>query len=358
VPSGASCSHNLRGNRLSAMSEVDVKAGSGAGEPDISVIVPAYNAEPWIAETLRSVVDQTIDPGSYEIIVVDNGSRDHTLDVAAAALRRSPARVTLSSELQRGPAHARNHGLRLACGSWIQFLDADDLLHHDKLVRQLAFARSCSADVGLIYSAWQSLDKRSETGWTKGPPLVPEFDERSLAAWLSSILDTAGFFQIGSSLFRRNALLAVGGYRDIGIIEDVDLYIRLAIAGWSFVHCFSPEPLLSYRRHRGGSLSTRNAVAFADGVVRNAALVESWARAHQILDQPLSSRVIACYFQAARVFAGCDWERFDSVVERIENLTDKVIPPGPRALTVLSKLVGYKIAERVALSWRRFKQLA
>jgi hypothetical protein len=86
-------------------------------------------------------------------------------------------------------------------------------------------------------------------------------------------------------------------------------------------------------------------------------LAESWARAHQILDQPLSSRVIACYFHAARVFAGRDWARFDAVVERIENLTDKVIPPGPRALMVLSKMVGYKTAEWIALSWRRFKQL-
>jgi glycosyltransferase involved in cell wall biosynthesis len=338
------------------MSEVDVQASGGAREPDVSVIVPAYNARSWIIETLRSVLDQTIDPARYEIIVVDNGSQDYTLDVVAAALRMVPVRVTLCSEPKRGPAHARNHGLRLARASWIQFLDADDLLHRDKLARQLVFAQTCSADVGLIYSSWQSLEW-SGAEWTKGPPHVPEFDDRSLSARVGSILDTAGFFQIGSSLFRRDALLPVGGYRDVGIIEDVDLYIRLAMAGWSFVHCFSPEPLFSYRRHRDGSLSTRSAVDFADGVVRNAALVESWARAHQILDQALSSRVIACYFHAARVFAGRDWGRFDAVVERIENLTDKVIPPGPRALTVLSKLMGYKSAERVALSWRRFKQL-
>jgi len=57
------------------------------------------------------------------------------------------------------------------------------------------------------------------------------------------------------------------------------------------------------------------------------------------------------------MFAGHDWARFDAVVERIANLSDKVIPPGPRALTALSKLVGYKSAERIAVSWRRFKQL-
>lgn len=338
------------------MGGLDIQAGGDVPDLDVSVIVPAYNAERWITETLRSVLDQTIDPACYEIIVVDNGSQDRTLDLAAAALRLASARVSLCSEPKRGPAHARNYGLRLARGSWIQFLDADDLLDRDKLARQLPFAQTCRADVGVIYSAWQSLDVRSETEWTKGPSRVPEVDDQSLSARLGSLLDVAGFFQIGSSLFRQDALLAVNGYRDIGIIEDVDLYLRLAMAGWSFAHCFSPEPLFCYRRHSSGSLSTASAVAFADGVVRNAALVESWARAHHNINRFLLSRLIACYFQAARVFAGRDWQRFDAVVERIESLAGEVIPPGPPALTILSKLMGYKTAERAALSWRRFKQ--
>ena len=288
-----------------------------------------------------------------------HGSPSQTARQAESGVSGDDAsvRVTLCRESKRGPAYARNHGLGLARGSWIQFLDADDLLHCDKLARQMAFAQSCGAEAGLIYSAWQSLEVHSGKGWTKGSPHLPRFDESSLPARLGSILDSSGFFQIGSSLFRRDALLAIDGYRDIGIIEDVDLYIRLAIAGWDFVHCFSREPLFFYRRHRAASLSTRSAIAFADGVERNAALVESWARANDTLGQPLTSRVTACYFQAARIFAGRDWTRFESVVKRIENLTDKVIPPAPRALTILSKLVGYKFAERVALSWRRFKQL-
>jgi glycosyltransferase involved in cell wall biosynthesis len=344
-------------SRLSAKSEVDVQASGGAREPDISVIVPAYNAEPWITETLRSVLDQTIDPASYEIIVVDNGSQDHTLDVAAAALRGGPARVTLSSEPQRGPAHARNHGLRLARGRWIQFLDADDLLHRDKLVRQLSFAQTCGSNVGLIYSAWQSLDEQKQIGWVKGSSILSDLDHTATAALVRTLISDTGFIPTGAQLFRRSALADVGGYKEVGLIEDVDLYLRLAMAGWSFAHCFSRDPLFCYRRHRRGSLSTANAVAFADGVVRNAALVESLARSQKVLDQAISSRVNICYFQAARMFAGHDWARFGAVVERIANLSDKVIPPGPRALTALSKLVGYKSVERIAVSWRRFKQL-
>ena len=140
--------------------------------------------------------------------------------------------------------------------------------------------------------------------------------------------------------------------RDIGLIEDVDLYVRLAIAGWEFALCPSPEPLFAYRRHHSGSLSTGSQLAFSDGVVRNASTVESWAREHSVLDVPLTERIVDCYFQAARGFAGHDWQRFDAVVARIKGLADPVIPPGPRMLAILSSLIGYRAAERVAASWR------
>ena len=224
--------------RLSSKSNVEIQASGGGGEPDISVIVPAFNAEPWISETLRSVLDQTIDPVSYEIIVVDNGSQDRTREVAAEALRMAPARVTLSSEAKRGPAHARNHGLRLARGSWIQFLDADDLLHGDKLARQLPFAEACGADVGSIYSAWQNLEQRMQASWTKGLSILPDLDQTAVATLVRSFISDAGFVHLGAQLFRRAALADVGGFKAIGIIEDVDLYLRLAMAGWSLHTAF------------------------------------------------------------------------------------------------------------------------
>jgi glycosyltransferase involved in cell wall biosynthesis len=340
----------------STVSKVEVHSSGDDRRPDISVIVPAYNAEPWITETLRSVLAQTIDPASYEIIVVDNGSEDRTLDVAAAALRMASVRFSLGSEPQRGQSDARNHGLRLARGNWIQFLDADDLLHPDKLLTQLNFAQTCDSDVGLIYSEWQDLDQQIKTAWMKGAPILPDLDNTATVALVRSLINDAGFIPTGSQLFRRSALVDVEGYKSVGLIEDVDLYIRLATAGWRFACCPSSEPFFLYRRHRDRSLSRGGILAFADGVVRNAALVESWARAHQMLDQSLSSQVIASYFQAARMFAGRDWARFDAVVERIRKLDGVVIPPSPWALTTLSQLTGYKAAERVAFWWRRFKR--
>jgi glycosyltransferase involved in cell wall biosynthesis len=325
-------------------------------DPSVSIIIPAFNAERWIAETLRSTLLQTFAHERYEIILVDNGSEDCTRDIAARILADAAVRSTITIEQRRGAAHARNHGLDLARGAWVQFLDADDLLHAAKLRRQYEYAQQADSGIGLVYSAWQRLEPGSEREWIKGPSLVPALDNTSASARLCSLLDTAGFFQIGSALFRRSSLLDVGGYRDVGLIEDVDLYIRLAIAGWEFALCPSLEPLFAYRRHRSGSLSTGSQLAFSDGVARNAAMVESWASAHDALDGALSARIVDCYFQAARGFAGRDWKRFDAVVAQIKGLADPVIPPAPPVLAILSSLIGYRAAEHVAASWRMMKR--
>lgn len=108
-------------------------AGSPAvGEVRVSVIVPVYNGERFLAEALDSVLAQSSAP--YEIIVVDDGSTDGTPEVAA----RYRERVRYLRQDNAGPAAARNAGLMRAGGEVMAFLDADDLWHPDKLARQAA----------------------------------------------------------------------------------------------------------------------------------------------------------------------------------------------------------------------------
>jgi glycosyltransferase involved in cell wall biosynthesis len=324
-------------------------------DPFISIIIPTFNAQNWIAETLDSAIGQTLAPDQIEIILVDNGSQDRTSTIAAEIFAGRGINATVASENRRGPSHARNHGLQLARGAWIQFLDADDLLHPDKLSLQYYWAQKSEPKVGLIYSSWQDLV--CERGsWIVKSPRMPALETISIPALLCSLLTVDGFFQVGSALFRRSAVLDVGGFRDVGLIEDVDLYLRLTMAGWGFSACTSQTPLFAYRRHRDGSLSTGKQLEFADGVARNASMLESWAREHGELNRSLTARITECYFQAARAYAGHDWRRFETVVTRIERLISPAIPPGPRLLTILSGLIGYRAAEHVAYSWRALKR--
>src|SRR5262249_31339743 len=100
--------------------------------PTVSILIPAFNAERWIGDTLRSALSQTWP--SKEIIVVDDGSTDRTVEIAR---KFEPEGVRVFTQKNQGAAAARNKAYSLSKGDYIQWLDADDLLAPDKIERQL-----------------------------------------------------------------------------------------------------------------------------------------------------------------------------------------------------------------------------
>ncbi len=118
-------------------------------KPLVSILIPAYNAGPWIADTIKSALAQTWP--RKEIIVVDDGSTDNTLSVAR---QFSSEGVTVVTQENQGAAAARNHAFSLAQGDYIQWLDADDLLSPDKIARQMEAAEKCGDKRALFSSGW------------------------------------------------------------------------------------------------------------------------------------------------------------------------------------------------------------
>jgi glycosyltransferase involved in cell wall biosynthesis len=120
--------------------------------PLVSCVIPAWNAERFIEEAIRSVLDQTY--GQVEIIVVDDGSTDGTADV----VQGFGDRVRYVAQENAGPATARNRGVAEATGAFLSFLDADDLWVADKLAKQLARFRArpdLSYSVGMVQNFWE-----------------------------------------------------------------------------------------------------------------------------------------------------------------------------------------------------------
>lgn len=116
-------------------------------QPLISCIVPVYNGELYLREAIDSILAQTYRP--LEIIVVDDGSTDATPDVVAGY----GDRLRYIRQPNAGPGAARNHGLNLAQGEFIAFLDADDLWHPDKLARQMTrFLNRPDLDLCITYA--------------------------------------------------------------------------------------------------------------------------------------------------------------------------------------------------------------
>jgi glycosyltransferase involved in cell wall biosynthesis len=203
-------------------------------EPLVSVIVPAYNAARTIETTLRSVLDQTVD--ELELIVVDDGSTDHTPDVVRSV---KDARLRLIQQPNAGHASARNAGVNAASGRFVAVVDADDLWLPQKLERQLAVFASNSGVHALHGSAVFVDDSLRPLFVAPSPDgkneLLDVLCFRGLAAMMVTLI------------IDRTLLAQVGGFDpSLVILQDWELGIRLARLGELYS---TSEPLVLYRLH-------------------------------------------------------------------------------------------------------------
>jgi glycosyltransferase involved in cell wall biosynthesis len=204
-----------------------------------SVIIPAYNAEQYIAKAIQSGLNQTYPP--HEIIVIDDGSTDGTAAVAESF--PAPVRVIRLAE-NMGVSMARNRGVQASTGDWLAFLDADDWFLPEKLELQ----RRCALEnpqAVLLYAGW----------WVISVDGVESLGRFTPPAALLPMLRYRCNLPLGTAVLRRDVFDSVGGLDpSLRRCQDWDLWLRIT-ARYS-VESFAavPEPLAVYRRV-AGSLS-------------------------------------------------------------------------------------------------------
>lgn len=217
--------------------------------PQVTVIVPAYNAQQYLGRTLESLLKQRgVD---IRVTVVDDCSTDETRGVVLGYAERD-ARVCYASTAANsgGPAGPRNIGVEQADTDWIAFCDADDLWHPDKLRAQIECAHAAGADLVCteIEPFLDGLEPR-----LFGVPLMAELSRRRIGLWKMLFKNRVA---TSSVLCRRSQVLAAGGFnveRSMIAVEDYDLWLRL-------MTCLDVrivrlgQPLVAYR-HLAGSLS-------------------------------------------------------------------------------------------------------
>jgi len=222
--------------------------------PTVSVIMPAFNAEPYLTASIESVLCQTF--GDLELLIVDDGSRDATADVARDHARRDP-RIRVLSKENAGPGPARNLGFRAASGRYFAFLDSDDAWDETFLAEHVAILRTrCDVDV-VVGNA------RHRGGPDHGQPCRPLRGE-GVPITLAEILADEGALFI-MSVFRREAAEAVRGF-DPAIFtnEEYDMWIRSALAGFAFTRHVPP---LGWYTSRADSLSADD-TRMVEGILR------------------------------------------------------------------------------------------
>ncbi|MBI1250878.1 MAG: glycosyltransferase [Alphaproteobacteria bacterium] len=214
----------------------------------VSVIIPAFNAERTLDATLQSVRAQTY--RDLEILIINDGSSDRTLDIAHDHAGQDPRIHILSTE-NGGVAHARNVGIRAARGGFIAPIDADDLWAPTKIERQVRAMQGGGDGIGLCYTWSAHLDPDGRvTATLRGPLAAGDV--------LARLCETNLVGNGSSALIRAEALDCVGLYdpglraQDAEGCEDLDLYLRIAER---YRFAVIPEHLTGYRTTPGNMSS-------------------------------------------------------------------------------------------------------
>ena len=200
--------------------------------PLISVVIPVYNNETTIQETIESVLSQSF--SDLELIVINDGSQDSTLKIVSSIL---DPRLKVFSYPNAGLAATRNRGVSHASGEYISFIDADDLWTQDKLEAQFK-ALQANPQAAVAYSWTDWIDEFGQ--------FLRPGGHISVNGDVFATLLVRDFVESGSNpLIRTEALAEVGGFDEsLPAVEDWDMWLRLA-AGYEFV-CV-PSPQILYR---------------------------------------------------------------------------------------------------------------
>ena len=190
------------------------------GKPLVSIVIPTFNRKHYVAAAIDSGLAQTHD--HCEVIVVDDGSADGT---GRFLRRRYGAEIRYIAQDNQGPGIARNRGIEAARGEYIQFLDADDQLHAQKVELGLDVFQN-DPDVAVVYTHYQFVASDGETRID-----TPPFEIFSDDIFCEMLRLTGCHILLSSSMHRSSALRAVGGFADdvdFRSAEDWDLFLRLA----------------------------------------------------------------------------------------------------------------------------------
>jgi len=307
----------------------------------ISILIPCYNAERWIAQAIESALAQTWP--NKEVIVVDDGSTDGSREV----IQTFRGRIRYEFGPNRGGNPCRNRLLELASGEWVQFLDADDYLLPEKISDQMDYSSSADVVYGPVLTKNQN--SRSETQEISMPFSNTDLYEQ----WIRWQV-----CQTGGVLWKRDALRKIGGWNEkYRCCQDNEVCLRAIHHALKFSFC--PKPGSVYRIWSEDTVCRKNpreVIATKTGLIDE---MLKWLKD----SGRLNSRHIAAAgqgaFETARTlakFSISEASRY-SKVQKSKGIWNPVGPSAPIIFCRVMDIFGYFAAELFARSARSFKKV-
>ena len=300
----------------------------------VSIIIPCYNAERFLAEALESAFSQ-----SYpytEIIVVDDGSTDRTAEL----IRGYGDRLHAEFGPHGGASAARNRGTALARGEFIQYLDADDLLTPEAVSHRVDVLRKTGSDVA--YSDWQTLSETQPDIFEVTEHFARRIEDGHP---IPEIALMSTFWAPTAALtYRRTIIEKIGGWKEwLPMNTDTRFLQDAALVGGKFVYTSGVGA--RYRVHRGASLSRGDPVAFVTAHFRNTCDLQTIFEGRGGISADERHALAKLYDIAARSFFSYG-ERllFHECVEKIYNIEPAFRLSGPKVASLTSKMIGFQAA--------------
>ena len=253
----------------------------------ISVIIPVYNGERFITESLDSALNQTLRP--FEIIVVNDGSTDGTETIVERYIKQFGDIIHYIYQINKGISGAYNTGIAAAHGECIAFLEQDDLWEIDKLEKQTRFLEK-NPDCAMVYTPVNILREGNVS------KVKARFDKKPT----KHKYDFADFIvknrvrNCSSVLLRKSALEEVGGFNEVlRLAFDYDLWLRLLV---NHAICVIEEPLTIYRVHENNFSKDEHDLMAAENTVM---VLMKWYKQSQI-KQKVGKKVFQQRFKSLR----------------------------------------------------------
>lgn len=310
----------------------------------VSILVPAYNAQLWIAETLQSALGQT--HRNIEVIVVDDGSSDGTVDVIRSF---ADDRLRLIQQENKGACAARNRALAEARGDFIQYLDADDLLAPEKIELQLE--RLTHEPRGTVATCGWA---RFYDGDLAGAVNDNRHDWKDYADPPQWLIDSGlgrGTMPIHTWLIPRVVATEAGSWNEsLRINQDGEYNARVVLASSRIA--FVPEAMVYYRSGTEGSISRGDNRSALESLLEATDLIASHMLKHR-QDAEVTKAVAGMY----RHVSTRAYPDYIDISNRAETLVEQYggsdrLPGGGRVFRIIRDTVGWKPALRIQSFYR------
>lgn len=302
----------------------------------VSILIPCFNAELWIASAIESCLAQTYSP--LEVIVVDDGSTDRSVEI----IRQYGDRIRFQQTPHHGGNHARNLAFSLCKGEYIQYLDADDCLFPEKIARQVQCLEETHADV--IYGDWRRLYhiKQDYLSWGQvqisGEPVHI----------LEKLLANSWWVAVSSLLYRREWVEKVGGWDEqLFAAQDRDFFLRVVLQGARVV--YQPGCYSVYRYYGDVTVSTSSRLRWLESHLVVTGKAEAFLTQSQQLCPKKREAIVQSYFSIAREMLHYNFQCYLELIQKITSLSPEFdFNSRRRCYKVMQHWLGFERAEQCA----------